>query len=71
MPYRVLELELTDEQIAQIQAIVDDDNRPFGLLAQPQVRGAFSGSMNVYICTKEQYEILDPAIKSARQLPSF
>lgn len=39
MPYRSIELELTDEQLAAIQAIVDGDERGFALLAHPQVRG--------------------------------
>jgi hypothetical protein len=70
MGFKSVILTLTDEQLATIETAVDDDV-PFALIAQPQIRGLFSGQLSVYVCTKEQYGVLDPAIKIAREYPSY
>jgi hypothetical protein len=66
MGFKSVVLTLTNEQLATIETAVDDDV-PFALIAQPQIRGLFSGQLNVYICTKKQYAELNPAIAAARE----
>ena len=70
MAYKGISLTLTDEQMVEIEAAVNDDV-PFALLAQPQIRGIFSGQLNVYVCTAKQHQILETAIKEAREYPAY
>lgn len=71
MAYRVIYLQLTDEQMATINAALGDSKKPFALLAQPQVRGLRSGEMPVYVLAAEQYKAVDTAIVAARQLEAW
>lgn len=71
MAYKSVEIQLTDEQIAQIEAAIGDNPEPFALLAHPQVRGFRAGIMPVYIATKAQYEAIDIGVKAGRALTAF
>lgn len=68
MPYKVIELQLTDEQIAEIEATLGDTVEPFALLAHPQVRGLRSGQMPVYILTAAQYKAIDKGVIEGRAM---
>lgn len=69
MPYKVIELTLTDEQMATIDSELGDNQ--WALIAQPQMRGRSSGLLYVYVCTPEQYKMLDVAVIAARELPMY
>lgn len=71
MSYAVIELVLTDEQIAEIDTVIGETNKQFALLGHPQVRGVRAGSMPVYVLTAEQYKIIDAGVKEARALPAY
>lgn len=67
MAFKVIQVDLTDEQIAQIEKAVKDGDE-FALLAEPRLS---KGMLNVRICTNEQFEILRPAILEAYKLPEW
>lgn len=71
MPFINLELELTDEQVEVINDVLGDTEQQFALLAQPMVRGIKSGLMPLYVCTPEQYKLIDEGVREARKLEAF
>lgn len=74
MGYKRIDLKLTDEQLADIKAVVDetvDKDRPFALLAQPHVRGTQTGKLIIYVLTRQQYAVIDAAIAEAATMDKW
>lgn len=71
MGYKVIEVELTDDQIAQINTAIGDNTKPFALLAQPKVRGSAIGTMKVYVCTAAQYKAIEFGVNKGRQMEEW
>jgi hypothetical protein len=71
MGFKSVELQLTDDQLAEINAAIGDNDQPFALLGHPQVRGLRSGTMLVCICTAQQYKAIDKGVIDARSMEAF
>ncbi len=69
MPFKVVEIQLTDEQLARLVSEVSD--LPYALLAQPRISGRQGGVMSVYFCTPEQHALINKGTMEARKLPEY
>ena len=72
MPFTKITLDLKPCQLRKIREMLGDtEGRRFCVFAEPQVEGSREGLMDVMVCTREQYEVLKPAMIAARDLPAF
>lgn len=70
MAFKIIQVPLTESQIAQIERRVgaNGDDYQYALLAEPKLDREV---LHVQVVTKEQYDILRPAILEANKLPTW
>lgn len=67
MSFKVIKIDLTEEQVGKIAKVVDGGS-DFALLAEPKLE---DGTLRVQIVTDLQFAILRPAILNAHKLPQW
>jgi hypothetical protein len=70
MPITSLDLPLSPCQLKKLTEATRGGQN-FALMAQPWVDGHRKGTLEVYILTPEQFDVLAPATRQARDLPAF
>lgn len=70
MPYKVIQVKLTGAQVMEIEKSIglNVDASEYALLAEPKLDREV---LNVQVISKEQYEIVRPAILEAYKLPPW
>lgn len=68
MTFKVVRIQLTGRQVAEIEKVIGSGDGDFALLAEPDLKQEV---LKVQICTNEQFDILRPAILKAYELPPW
>jgi len=68
MPFKIISIPLTEEQLAAIKRGVGEDAEGYCLLAEPKMNMEV---LHVQVATRAQYEIMRPAILKAHELPQW